>query len=153
MQRSRRTVLASLPVVLAGCGRSFRQNSVPGGLFIENRRRQQVTVTVRAARLTPQETAAGTDATPTERPDTPPAEAVASPSLTGEYEVAAGTERGIPDFFPEAGHWALEAVVGDDDGNRTRIELYAAIPGPTGADTVRIRVSPGDVTARATTVD
>ena len=153
MQRSRRTVLASLPVVLAGCGRSFRQNSVPGGLYIENRRRRRVTVTVRAARLPPQETAIGTEATPTDTPDTPPAEAVADPTRTGEYEVGAGGERGVPDFFPRAGRWAVEAVVGDDSGNRTRIELYTAIPGPTGADTVRIRVTPGDVTAQATTVD
>lgn len=153
MQRSRRTVLASLPVVLAGCGRSFRQNSVPGGLYIENSRQQQVTVSVRAARLSSKGTAIGTELTPTERPDTPPAEAIDSPSQTGEYEVPAGGEHGVPDFFPEAGHWAVEATVGDDSGNRTKIELYTAIPGPTGADTVRIRVTPGDVTVEATTVD
>lgn len=153
MQRSRRTVLASLPVVLAGCGRSFRQNSVPGGLYLVNRRRRLVTVTVRAAKLPPKETAAGTEATPTETPGTPPAEAVNSPDVTGEHEVRPGTERGVPDFFPEAGRWAVEALVGDDSGNRTRIELYTAIPGPTGADTVRIGVTPGDVTAQATTVD
>lgn len=153
MQRSRRTVLASLPVVLAGCGRSFRENSVPGGLAIENRRKRRVTVTVRAKRLPPQETVVGTEATPTERPDTPPAEAVDDPTRTAEYTVRAGNERGVPDFFPRAGRWAVEVAVGDDSGNRTRIELYAAIPGPTGADTVRIRVTPGDVTARATTVD
>jgi hypothetical protein len=44
-------------------------------------------------------------------------------------------------------------VVDDDSGNRARIELYEAIPGPTGADTIRILVGPEDVTARATTVD
>lgn len=153
MQRSRRTVLASLPVVLAGCGRSFRQNSVPGGLYIENRRRRRVTVAVRAARLPPQRTPTDGEATPTERPETPPGEAVEEPSLTEEYAVGAGQERAVPDFFPRAGNWAVEAVVGDDSGNRTRIELYAALPGPAGADTVRIRVTPDDVTADATTVD
>lgn len=153
MQRSRRTVLASLPVVLAGCGRSFRKNSVPGGLAIQNRRRRPVTVTVRAARLPPRGTAGDEGPTPTETPETPPAAAVEPPDLTGEYEVQPGEDRAVPNFFPDAGRWAVEAIVGDDGDNRARIELYAAIPGPAGADTVRIRVTPDGVTARATTVD
>lgn len=151
MQRSRRTVLASLPIFLAGCGRSFRENAVPGGLFIENRRSGRVTVSVRAARLPPQETAASGEATPT--PETPPATAVESADLTGEYAVGAGATRGVPDFFPEAGRWAVEVSVDEDSGNRARIQLYEAIPGPSGADTIRILVRQDDVTARATTVD
>lgn len=153
MQRSRRTVLASLPLALAGCTRTFRENTVPGGLYVENRRQQAVTVTVRAARLPPKETVADGEPTPTDTPETPPADAVGTPDQTGEYEVAAGSQRAVPDFFPTADRWAVEVVVGDDGGNRTRIELYAAIPGPAGADTVRIRVKPDDVTAEATTVD
>lgn len=151
MQRSRRTVLASLPVVLAGCSRRFRQNAVPGGLYIQNSRRRAVTVVVRAARRPPNRTAGDGGQTPTETPETPAA--VESPDQTGEYEVGPGDERAVPNFFPEAGRWAVEAVVGDDSGNRVRIELYAAIPGPTGADTVRIQVSENGVDVRATTRD
>ena len=157
MQRSRRTVLAALPVVLAGCGRSFRQNSVPGGLYIQNSRQRAVTVSVRAALLPPKETSVSRGpteaATATPTPETPAAEAVETPTKTGEYEVGAGESHGVPEFFEEAGRWAIETTVGNDSGNRTRVELYAAIPGPTGADTVHIRVRPGDVTAEATTVD
>ncbi|MEF8800961.1 MAG: hypothetical protein V5A38_13905 [Halolamina sp.] len=40
-------MLAALPLVLAGCGRSLRTNVVPGGLYLEDRRQQAVTVTVR----------------------------------------------------------------------------------------------------------
>ncbi|WP_054583487.1 hypothetical protein [Halolamina pelagica] len=51
MHRSRRAVLASIPVALAGCGRSFRENTVPGGLHLRNRRGEPVTVSIRAAVL------------------------------------------------------------------------------------------------------
>jgi hypothetical protein len=155
MQRSRRTVLAALPVVLAGCGRSVRENAVPGGLYLENRRSQPVTVDVEAALLPTQETpAAGAEDTPSQTPETPEADAVAGPNVTGTYEVRANANRGVPDFFPEAGHWAVEAVVeGGGDLGRTRIELHAAIPGPTGADTVRLRIDEQGITAEATTVD
>jgi hypothetical protein len=153
MQRSRRTVLAAVPIVLAGCGRSFRDNSVPGGLSIENERDRTVTVSVSAARLPPKETAASGGPTPSPTPETPDASAVASPELTGEYEVQGGGNRGVSDYFPTAAHWAVEVVVDDDSGNRARIQLYEAIPGPTGADTIRILVGPDNVTARATTVD
>lgn len=155
MKRSRRTVLAALPVVLAGCGRSLRENAVPGGLYLENRRRRPVTVAVNAALLPPPETAAAVDgATPSPTPETPAADAVAEPSLTGTYEVAANGTQAVQDFFPEAGHWAVEAVVeGDGEVGRARIELHAAIPGPTGADTVRLRIDGNSLTAAATTVD
>lgn len=155
MQRSRRTVLAALPVVLAGCGRSLRENAVPGGLYLENRRRRQVTVTVKAALLPAPETAPGVDeATPSPTPETPAADAVAEPTLTGTYEVGANGTHAVRDFFPEAGRWAIEAVVdGDGDVGRARIELHAAVPGPTGADTVRLRIDGDGITATATTVD
>ncbi|MFB6220152.1 MAG: hypothetical protein ABEH90_01820 [Halolamina sp.] len=151
MQRSRRTVLAAVPTLLAGCGRSFRQNSVPGGLFIENQRDQGVTVTVKAAPLPPMETPV--DGTPSPTPETPADEVLESPTVSGTHEVAAGNDKGVPDFFPEAGRWAVEATVEDGGGGRARIELHAAIPGPTGADTVHIQVTPEGVTAEASTVD
>lgn len=157
MQRSRRTILAALPVALAGCGRSFRQNSVPGGLYIQNSRQRAVTVSVRATLLPPKETSVSRGpteaATATPTPETPPGDALESPTKTGEYDVGAGENHGVPGFFEEAGRWVVEATVGNDGGNRTRIKLYTAIPGPTGADTVHIRVRPGNVTAEATTVD
>lgn len=155
MQRSRRTVLAALPLVLAGCGRSFRENSVPGGLYFQNRRRRTVTVSVDAALLPPRGTdAAGRDGTPSPTPETPVADAVADPSVSGTYDVAGKEERAVPDFFPEAGRWAVEAVVeGNGALGRARIELHAAIPGPTGADTVRLRLDADGLTAEATTVD
>lgn len=154
MQRSRRTVLAALPLVLAGCGRSFRENTVPGGLSIENRRRRAVTITVKAALIpSPETDAAGTAESATETPETPVEDAVADPSVTRTFDVGAAETRAVPDFFPEAGRWAVEAVVEGDDLGRARIELYAAIPGPTGADTVRLHVDRDGVTAEATTVD
>lgn len=153
MQWSRRTVLAAVPVVLAGCGRSFRANSVPGGLFIENERDRSVTVSVSAARLSPQERTVSGGETPSPTPETPGASAVESPELTGEYTVAAGGTRGVPDFFPTAATWAVDIVVDADSGGRARIQVYDAVPGPTGADTIRILVGPENVTARATTVD
>lgn len=154
MQRSRRTVLATLPLVLAGCGRSLRTNAVPGGLYIENRRQEAVTVSVEAALLPPSGTGdAGTDGTPTETPETPVSAAVADPSVSGSYEVGATKDKAVPDFFPEAGRWVVEAVLEDDGGlGRARIELHTAIPGPTGADTIRLRIDDG-LTAKATTVD
>lgn len=155
MQRSRRTVLAALPLALAGCGRSLRENAVPGGLYLENQRQQAVTVSVEAALLPPQRgDAAGTEATPSPTPETPVADAVADPNVSGTYEVSATDNRGVPDFFPEPGRWVVEAVVeGTDDLGRARIELHAAIPGPTGADTVRLRIDGDGITAEATTVD
>lgn len=155
MQRSRRTVLAALPLVLAGCGRSLRENAVPGGLYLENRRRRPVSVTVEAATLPPPETAAaGEETTPTATPETPEADAVADPSVTETFDVDANATRAVPDFFPDAGRWAVEAVVeGDGEYGRARIELHAAIPGSAGADTVRLRVDDEGITAQATTVD
>lgn len=155
MQRSRRTVLAALPLVVAGCGRSLRENAVPGGLYLENRRGRPVTVRVEAAMLpTPETPEAGDEATPSPTPETPEADVVADPSVSGTYEVDANAERAVPDFFPETGRWAVEAVVeGDGDFGRARIELHAAIPGPTGADTVRLRIDGEGLTAEATTVD
>jgi hypothetical protein len=157
MQRSRRTVLAALPVALAGCGRSFRRNSVPGGLSIQNELPRSVTVTVSAAQLPPTQTAASQE-TLSPRPETPIAEQVDPADVSGEYEVAANKQRAVPDFFPEPGRWAMEAVVDDGtDGDgglgRARIELHAALPGPTGADSVEISITADGVTATASSVD
>ena len=147
MQLPRRGILAAVPTLLAGCGRSLRDNSVPGGLRIENRRSRAVTVSVSASRRPAEETDGRTDS-PT--PETPTA--FEDASLTGEYEVPADDTRAVPDFFPGGGQWAVEAVVDDQRGG-TRIELYASVPGPAGTDTVRIRVTPDGVTAEASTVD
>lgn len=156
MQRSRRAVLAAVPVALAGCGRSLRDNAVPGGLHLRNRRSETVTVSVRAALLPERQTdggdGAGVTDSPTATPATPRDAALDSPDVTGEYAVPAGDERAVPDFFPDPGRWGIEAVV-DGGGDRTRIRLHAAIPGPTGADTVVIRLTADGVTAEATTVD
>lgn len=159
MQRSRRAVLAAVPVALAGCVRSFRDNAVPGGLHIRNRRGEAVTVSVRAALLPERATTgdgAGITASPTATPATPRDRDLDDPDATGEYEVAPDEDRAVPEFFPEPGRWALEAVVESGDGSegdRTRIQLHASLPGPTGADEIVIRVTPNDVTARATQVD
>jgi hypothetical protein len=155
MQRSRRTVLAALPLVLAGCGRSLRKNVVPGGLSLENRRQQAVTVTVEAALLPPQRTVgAEPEADPSPTPETPLAKDVADPTVSGTYELGAIDEHGVPDFFPEPGRWAVQALVeGDGELGRTRIKLHAAIPGPAGADTVRLLIDDGGLTAEATTLD
>jgi len=147
MRHSRRAVLAAVPVALAGCGRSFRENTVPGGLHLRNRRGDAVTVSVRAAALPKDQPEGGT---PT--PATPQEAALESPDVTGEYRVQAGSSRAVRGFFPSPDGWAFEAVV-DADGSRSRIELHAAIPGPTGADTMLVTVRDGGVTARATTVD
>ncbi|WP_049980057.1 hypothetical protein [Halolamina rubra] len=147
MRRSRRAVLASLPVALAGCGQAFRENSVPGGLSLRNRRGDAVTVSVRAAKV-PDPDAEGPIATPA----TPTDESLTDPDVTGEYRVSPGDDRAVAKFFPSPGRWAFEAVV-DADGDRSRIELHAAFPGPTGADTMLVTVRDWGVTARATTVD
>ncbi len=151
MHRSRRTVLAALPTLLAGCGRSFRENTVPGGLVIENELEQTMTVTVRASLLQPPETAQG--GTPVTTPETPPETVFESPDESGSFDVPASTENAIPDFFPSEGRWAVEAAIEDDGFGRTRIELHAAIPGPTGADSVIVTVDEDGVAAEATTVD
>ncbi|NHX35477.1 MULTISPECIES: hypothetical protein [Halolamina] len=147
MHWSRRAVLASLPVALAGCGRSFRENTVPGGLHLRNRRAESVTVSVRAAVVPDHETG---DATAS--PATPKDRTLDDPEVTEEYRVQARGERAVADFFPSPGRWAFEAVV-DADGDRSRIELHAALPGPTGADTMLVTVRERGVTARATTAD
>lgn len=156
MQPTRRAVLAAVPVALAGCGQSFRENPVPGGLQIRNRRRESVTVAVRAA-LLPDRGAddAAVTASPHETPSTPRDQSLEDPDATGGYTVAAEQNRAVSDFFPESGRWAFEAVVDAEDAemDRTRIQLHAALPGPTGADTVVVRVTGRGVTARATTVD
>lgn len=160
MQRSRRAVLAAVPVALAGCGRSFRENTVPGGLHVRNRRSEPVTVAVRAALLPELEGGSGggvgiTDS-PTATPETPRDVDFEEPEAAGEYRLRAEGERMVPDFFPRAGRWAFEAVVDSEngsDGDRTRIVLHAALPGPTGADTMVVTVRQRRVTARATTVD
>lgn len=152
MQRSRRAVLAAVPVALAGCGRSFRENAVPGGVHIRNQRRKSVSVAVRAALLPERDS--GAQASPTETPETPRDPVFENAAVTGEYTVAADTQRAVPDFFPEPGHWAFEAVVdAENETDRTRIELHAALPGPTGADSIVVRVTPEGTTAAATTVD
>jgi len=160
MQRSRRAVLAAVPAVaLAGCGRSLRQNTVPGGLHIRNRRSGSVTVAVRAGTLPPLDTGSGGgigEATPTEMPETPRDEDLEDPEASGEYTVDAGAERAVPDFFAEAGRWGVEAILNPEEesaGDRTRIELYTSLPGPTGADTVIVEVTNEGLTAEATTVD
>jgi len=147
MHRSRRAVLASIPIALAGCGRSFRENTVPGGLYLRNRRGEPVTVSVRATVLPEPQPGAATAS-----PSTPDDRSLADPDVTGEFRVQPHSERAVGAFFPSAGRWAFEAVI-DDDGDRSRIELHAALPGPTGADTMLVTVRERGVTARATTVD
>ncbi|MFC6735281.1 hypothetical protein ACFQEQ_03405, partial [Halolamina salina] len=153
-------VLAAVPVALAGCGRSLRENTVPGGLHLRNRRTDPVTVSVRAALLPELEGGdgggVGITESPTATPETPRDADLEEPDVTGEYRVQAESERMVPDFFPRAGRWAFEAVVESEnggDGDRTRIVLHAALPGPTGADTIVVTVRQQRVTARATTVD
>ena len=160
MQRSRRAVLAAVPVALAGCGRSFRENTVPGGLHVRNRRSEPVTVVVRAARLPEIDGrdggGVGITESPTATPATPRDADLDDPDATGELRIRAEGERVAPEFFPRAGRWAFEAVVDSEngsDGDRTRIVLHAALPGPTGADTMLVTVRRRRVTARATTVD
>lgn len=160
MQRSRRAVLAAIPVALAGCGRSLRDNAVPGGLHIRNRRTETISVAVRAAQLPElQENeggGAGVTESPTETPATPRDEQLDPPDVTGEYEVEPDEEHAVPDFFPRPGRWAVEAVLNpesENDGDRTRIVLHAALPGPAGADSVVIRVTDDGLTAEATEVD
>lgn len=159
MQRSRRAVLAAVPAVaLAGCGRSLRQNTVPGGLDIRNGRSESVTVAVRAAVLPPLETESGGIGgnDPTDTPATPRDADLESPDATGEYAVDAGGNRRVPDFFPRAGRWGVEVVLNPDSdaaADRTRIELHASLPGPTGADTLVVEVTNGGLRAEATTVD
>ncbi|QKY21424.1 hypothetical protein B4589_013970 [Halolamina sp. CBA1230] len=159
MQRSRRAVLAAVPVALAGCGRSLRENTVPGGLDVRNRRSEAVTVSVRAALLPELEEndgdGVGITESPTATPATPRDADLDDPAASGEYRVGPESERRVPDFFPQGGRWAFEAVVDDEDvdGDRTRIVLHTALPGPTGADTMLVTVRRRRVTARATTVD
>lgn len=155
MQRSRRAVLAAVPVALAGCGRSFRDNPVPGGLYIRNRRGGPVTVSVRAALLPPLSSGgdgSGFTESPTETPETPRDRDLDDPDVTGEYRVQPDEDRAVPDFFTDPGRWGFEAVV-DDEGDRTRIQLHAALPGPAGADSIVVRIARDDVTVRATTID
>lgn len=152
MQPSRRGIVrgvAAAFVGLAGCGRSLRENSVPGGLMLRNKSAGDVTITVRAA-LRPQPTDTVTSTpTATDRTATP----LERPELTETFAVDAGSQLAVPDFFPRAGEWAVEAVV-DGRMGQTDIELHASIPGPTGADTVVVTVLPGGrVDAEATQVD
>ena len=160
MQRSRRAVLAAVPVALAGCGRSLRENTVPGGLDVRNRRSEAVTVSVRAALLPELEEndggGVGITESPTATPATPRDADLDDPAASGEYRVGPESERRVPDFFPRGGRWAFEAVVDAEnagDGDRTRIVLHTALPGPAGADTMLVTVRQRRVTARATTVD
>jgi|AntRauTorcE11898_2_1112593.scaffolds.fasta_scaffold03387_4 hypothetical protein len=159
MQRSRRAVLATIPVALAGCGRSLRKNTVPGGLHIRNSRSESATVAVRAALLPPLPASSDNGvggATATPIPETPRDADLEPPDVTDEFTVDAGQKRAVPDFFSEPGRWGVEVVL--DPGaesamDRTRIELYASIPGPAGADSVIVEITPGGITAEATTVD
>lgn len=159
MQRSRRAVLATIPVALAGCTRSFRENTVPGGLHLRNSRSESATVAVRAALLPPlpSETGDGIGAaTATPIPATPRDADLEPPDVTDEFTVEAGRNRAVPDFFSEAGRWGVEAVLNPDAeaaSDRTRIQLYASLPGPTGADTVIVEITDDGITAEATTVD
>lgn len=159
MQRSRRAILAVIPVALAGCGRSLRENAVPGGLHLRNRRSESATVAVRAARLPPLRTSTDDEiggATATETPVTPRDADLESPDATGEYTVEAGAELAVPDFFAESGRWGVEVVLDPDAdaaSDRTRIELYASLPGPTGADSVIVQITDDGIAAEATTVD
>jgi hypothetical protein len=153
-------VLAAVPVALAGCGRSLRNNTVPGGLDIRNRRSEPVTVSVRAGLLPEPESGGGGGAgiteSPTETPETPRDDHLEDPEASGEFSVPADGERRVPDFFPRGGRWAFEAVVSaesGDDGDRTRIVLHAALPGPAGADTMLVTVRQRRVTVRATEID
>lgn len=156
MQPTRRSVLVGTGALLAGCGRSLRENGVPGGLELHNRRSSPVTVGVRASRRADDsDDSTGSPQTATARatttPETP--ESVESPDVTDEFEVPAGDQRVVPDFFPEPGRWVVEVVVADQTV-RTRIELVASIPGPAGIDTVVVTARlDGRVTAEATQVD
>ena len=113
MQRSRRAVLAAVPVALAGCGRSLRDNTVPGGISIRNRRGEPVTVSVRAALLPELESGGGGGAgiteSPTATPETPRDGDLDALDADGEFRVPPEGERHVPDFFPEPGRWAFEA--------------------------------------------
>lgn len=158
MQRSRRAVLAAVPVALAGCGRSLRENTVPGGLHLRNNRSEPATVAVRAALLPTRSTATDGigDATATETPETPRDADLDPPDVTGEYTVEARGERAVPEFFGEPGRWAVEVVLVPESAgvsDRTRIELYASLPGPTGADSVIVEIGENGISADATTVD
>ncbi|MBP1985748.1 hypothetical protein [Halolamina salifodinae] len=159
MQRSRRAVLAAIPVALAGCGRSLRENTVPGGLQLRNSRSESATVAVRAALLPPLPSATDDDigeVTATATPATPRDADLDPPDATGEYTVEPGEERVVPDFFGEPGRWGVEVVLDPDAeaaSDRTRIDLYASLPGPTGADTVIVEITDDGITAEATTVD
>lgn len=159
MQSTRRAVVrgsAAAAALLGGCGASLRENSAPGGLELRNRRASSVTVSIRARKRPPSPTEpldpnATEVPSPTATPETP--FAVENPDASGEFEVGAGGERRVADFFPEPGAWSVEALVGGASG-RSRIQLHAAIPGPAGVDTVVVTAEPGGrVTARATQVD
>lgn len=159
MQRSRRAILAAVPVALAGCGQSLRENTVPGGLDIRNRRSGSITVAVRAAVLPELRTEGGDGVgqdSATSTPVTPRDADLEPPDASGEYTVAAESALTVPDFFSRAGRWGVEAVLNPDAeaaADWTRIELFAALAGPTGADTLVVEATADGLTARATTVD
>lgn len=147
---SRRGLLRAAAVgglgALAGCGRSVRRNSVPGGLELLNRRPDPVTVSVRATTVEEVETPSGDDAEPTPR-------AIDPVVLEGTYDVDPRTERAVPNFFPGGDAYLVEASEGGAT-DRTALRLYDSVPGPAGADTVIVRLREGgELTAMATKID
>lgn len=145
--QSRRSLLASLSVAgLAGCGRRFRNNPVPGGLELRNRGEDPRTVSVTAAVVPgPQETPQDAD-TPTPEP---------SPAATDVFSVAGDETRAVPDFFPEGAAFRVTATVaGTEASAELFVRLYDSIPGPAGVDTVFVTVTPeGGVALSASEVD
>ncbi|QLG26368.1 hypothetical protein HUG10_01890 [Halorarum halophilum] len=145
---SRRRVLrgaaAGVTATLAGCGRSLRANTAPGGLELVNDRATPASVVVRAA-LVP-------DATGTPDPASTPVP-VEEAAVQGRFSVPGNATRYAPRFFPEPGRYVVEASA-DGARHRTSLELYRSLGGGgVGVDTAVIRLVPDGVRVDATGVD
>lgn len=147
-RRLLRDASAAAMAGLAGCGRSFRRNSIPGGLDLRNTDDVAHELTVRATTVEELETPPPSgDEEPKPRPIDP---VVAE----GTYDLAPSTQRAVPDFFPEAGNYLVEATLPEGASARAKLRLYDSLPGPAGADTVIVRIGgDGSLSAMATQVD
>ena len=133
-----------MTATLAGCGRSLRANTVPGGLELVNDRATTASVVVRGSLVPDGEGTPDPASTPV------PAEEVA---VQGRFSVPGNATRFAPRFFPEPGRYVVEAST-DGARNRTSLELHRALgAGGVGADTAVIRLVPDGIEVGATEVD
>lgn len=150
MGRSRRATLRTIAVgtgALAGCGRTLRSNTAPGGLDIRNDRATRATVRVRAVRR--RDEGLFTTATPRGTPTTVPDDAAV---YAGEYRIDADGRRIVTDFFAEGGRYFVDITDGSARAF-TEIELFDTATG-AGADTVIVRLlAGGGIDLEVTEVD